>query len=100
MKIKLLVDYRGVLTEEQYFVAGEYDMPDKWAIGLIAEGRAESLEPERPDNRDEIRVLSDDKPEADISTMSTKKLRAMAKERGLTGYWNMKRETLIERLSD
>ena len=47
MKIRLLVDYRGVLTDEKYFVAGEYeapgDMPEAYAKALIADARAEEI---------------------------------------------------------
>lgn len=56
MKIRLLVDYRGVLTEENYFVAGEYeapgDMPVAYAKALIADRRAEEIKTARPDNRE------------------------------------------------
>ena len=46
MKINLLVDYRGVLTDEQYFEAGEYqavpDLPlsEEQARALVDDGRA------------------------------------------------------------
>lgn len=49
MRIRLLVDYRGVLTEEEYYTAGEYiipgDMPDAFAENLISAGRAVVVEP-------------------------------------------------------
>ena len=44
MKINLLADYRGVLTNEQYYLAGEHDLPAAVAQALVDEGRAESLE--------------------------------------------------------
>ena len=49
MKIRLLADYRGVATEEHFYVAGEYeagvDMPESHALALIADKRAEEIEP-------------------------------------------------------
>ena len=44
MKINLLADYRGILTNEQYYLAGEHDLPAGIAQALVDEGRAESLE--------------------------------------------------------
>ena len=44
MVINLLSDYRGVLTDEEYYTAGEYktpgDMPDAHAENLVNAGRA------------------------------------------------------------
>jgi predicted flap endonuclease-1-like 5' DNA nuclease len=48
MKIKLLADYRGVLTGEQFFTAGEHDLPGGMAQALINEGRAELAERDEP----------------------------------------------------
>jgi hypothetical protein len=45
MKVKLLQDYRGVLTNEAFFTAGEHDMADDMARALVNDGRAEALEP-------------------------------------------------------
>ena len=46
MKVLLLADYRGVLTGEQYYEAGEHDLPAGIAQALVNDGRAESLEPD------------------------------------------------------
>ena len=50
MKIKLLADYRGVLSSELFYVAGEYDapgnMPEDVALALVEHGRAEEIKPE------------------------------------------------------
>ena len=58
MKIRLLVDYRGVLTDEEYFTAGEYNVgpgypiSEAWAKALIADGRAEEIKTARPVSQD------------------------------------------------
>ena len=48
MKIKLLSDYRGVLTEEVYYRAGvlevDVDIPEDYALALIHAGRAVEAE--------------------------------------------------------
>jgi hypothetical protein len=41
MKIKLLADYRGVLTDEEYYTAGVHDLPEEQAKALVDAGRAE-----------------------------------------------------------
>ena len=46
MKITLLADYRGVLTNEVFYLAGEHDLPDRIAQALIKAGRAVAAEPE------------------------------------------------------
>lgn len=48
MKINLLADYRGVLTDEQYYQAGDYDFPEGMAQALIDDGRAVALEETPP----------------------------------------------------
>ena len=44
MRLRLTADYRGVLTDEAYYRAGEYtagqDMPTTHAKALISAGRA------------------------------------------------------------
>jgi hypothetical protein len=47
MKIKLLADYRGVLTDEEYYTAGVYDLPDEQAKALVDAGRAETVKAAR-----------------------------------------------------
>ena len=44
MKINLLSDYQGVLTNEVFYLAGEHDVPDGVAQALIKAGRALSLD--------------------------------------------------------
>ena len=43
MKINLLNDYRGVLTDEIYYLAGEHDLPDEQAKALLEAGRAKPV---------------------------------------------------------
>lgn len=53
MIINLLSDYRGVLTKEVYFTAGQYsipdDMPESYANELVKAGRAEIVEEAKPE---------------------------------------------------
>lgn len=56
MKIKLTGDYRGILTDEQYYTAGIYSVPDgmsqKHANALLHAGRAaEVVEKQKPVRR-------------------------------------------------
>lgn len=52
MKIRLLADYRGILSDERYFTAGDYEAPDQMpehiAEALVDAGRATVLEAEPP----------------------------------------------------
>lgn len=54
MKIKLLADYRGVLSGEEYYPAGEYSVPDDMPQGvadaLVAADRA-TAEKQKPKPR-------------------------------------------------
>lgn len=45
MKVKLLADYRGVLTGEAFYAAGEHELSDDMAQALINGGRAELVKP-------------------------------------------------------
>lgn len=48
MRIQLHADYRGVLTDEVYYVAGEYGddaMPPAHMKALIEAGRADAVKP-------------------------------------------------------
>ena len=91
MKIRLLADYRGVLTDEVFYPAGDYDalpgadMPERHARALLQAGRATSKEKARRDSQKQARL-------------SMSELRDLAKENNIAGYWNMKRATLEERL--
>jgi hypothetical protein len=57
MKINLLVDYRGVLTGERFYTAGEYEigagvpLTEDQAKALIAAGRAVEVKPARRASR-------------------------------------------------
>lgn len=70
MRIRFLVDYRGVLTDERYYKAGSIvDLPKSAA--LVAEGRAEFMTPAPP------APLGD---KVDLSTLDYRELQALAKE--------------------
>jgi hypothetical protein len=85
MRIKFITDYRGVLTGERYYQAGEMgDFESPAAARLVNAGRAEYAE-DQPTNL-ELLPLAD--------------LRKVAKSEGIKGYSRMKRETLIKRLID
>lgn len=49
MLIILLADYRGVLTNERYYTAGQHDIDDDTAAALVAAGRAEYVTPPEPE---------------------------------------------------
>jgi hypothetical protein len=49
MKIKLYADYRGVLTNERFYPAGELDVDDAIAGQLVEAGRAEYINPPAPE---------------------------------------------------
>ncbi len=45
MRVRFLVDFRGVLTNEQFYVADtEADFDAETAKALIADGRAEAVD--------------------------------------------------------
>jgi hypothetical protein len=49
MKIKMLIDFRGRETNEQYYQAGQtVDLPDDIAARLVADKRAELAEQPTP----------------------------------------------------
>lgn len=51
MRINLLADYRGVLTNERFFVAGEYDLDGDIAAALVNAGRAEYIDAPKPEQK-------------------------------------------------
>ncbi len=83
--IRFIVDYRGVLTNERYYQAGDVAELDN-AIALVNEGRAEHVElPQEADGLDRL---------------TRKQLRAMAKEAGLSRYGQLNKAALIAQLRD
>jgi hypothetical protein len=60
MRINLLGDYRGVLTDEEYYTAGQYEtpgmMPDAHAKNLLGAGRAVALD--APEVAEPVRRVS------------------------------------------
>ncbi len=55
MKVKLLADYRGVLTDEQFYEAGTYEIPKQMskahADALLAANRANEVKTVRRTRR-------------------------------------------------
>ena len=83
--IRFLVDYRGVLTHERYYQAGDIAELDN-ATALVDEGRAEHVElPQEANGLDEL---------------TRKQLRALAKEAGLTRYGQLNKAALIAQLRE
>ena len=87
--IRFLVDYRGVLSDERYFKAGEeVTVGDVMAKKLVGAGRAEFV-----DDGNMAKTV-------DLEALSLDQLRQMAKDAGIASHWLMKKETLIAALSD
>lgn len=112
MQINLLSDYRGVLTEETYYTAGQYtipdDMPEAYAANLISNDRAVVVGEPKPRPGNQKTVITkrsqqlDDKALQKVfyESLDDELLKSVAKERGITVTWNMKRETILERLQE
>ena len=79
MTIRFLVDYRGVLTGEKYYLSGAVvEDSECQATELVAEGRAEFF---------------DHGP--DLSNLNIKQLRRMARDEGIK-YGGLKKAGLIQ----
>ena len=85
--IRFLVNYRGVLTKERYYQAGDIAELDN-ATALVDEGRAEHVVAELPEEAD------------GLDKLTRKQLRALAKEAGLTRYGQLNKAALIAKLRD
>ncbi len=84
IKVKFLQDYRGVLTNEQYYQADETAELDIESMNdLIDRNIVERLSP----------------PIQGIYMLSLDELRKLGKVQGIRGHGRMKRETLLKRLS-
>ncbi len=86
IKIRFLRDYRGELTKEIFYNAGD--------TLLVSAGIADKLV-----QRGAVEIVTMAKITPSIHDMETDQLRERAKKNGVRGYGRMKRETLIERLS-
>jgi hypothetical protein len=102
-KVRFHIPYRGVLTGEKYYYIGdETNLADDAAATLQDRGIIELVDvASEPDDTAQV-----DEPVAELDPaaplldlMSTKELRALAKDAKIKGYSRMKRETLIDRLS-
>ncbi len=90
--IRFLVDYRGVLTDEEFYQAGAVAILPQ-APALVDAGRAKWAEPPNPPQPEPVLAV-------DIDELSVSKLRGMAKAAGVKGYSRMKRTRLIAELRD
>ncbi len=86
MKIRFIVDYRGLLTGERYYRAGDVADLDN-ATALVDEGRAEYVQPDP--------VLA-----VDLDEFSVRELRDLARAGGHSGYGSMKKPALVKLLRD
>jgi hypothetical protein len=87
--IKFLVDYRGMLTREKYYLAGAIEaFPLSEAEGLVEAGVAEWYV------EDEL-VLA-----VDLDDLTVKQLKAKAKAAKVKGYGRMNKAELIAELRD
>jgi hypothetical protein len=91
-KIRFLSDYRGVLTDETFYHAGDVAELQA-AAALVEAGRAEYIPNISQDEPDEV-VLK-----VDIEDMPVGELKRMARIAGVEGYRKMKKAELVESLS-
>ncbi len=92
-KVRFLTDYRGVLTKEQFYRAGE-EVALIEAAALIADGRAEFVDPEPlpvPANHKPVKAVA-------LGSLNVQQLKGMAKAAGVKGYSRMARAKLIKKL--
>ncbi len=101
--IRFLVDYRGVLTDEEFYQAGAVAILPQ-APALVDAGRAVWLgvnglgpgpEPLPPNPTQPEPVLA-----VDLDDLSRSKLRVMAKAAGVKGYSRKTKPQLIAELRD
>lgn len=84
-QVRFLVDYRGVLTNELYYRAGDIlDVTADQAARLVGAGRAE--------------YIADISPTGPWDKMTLDQLRDVAKEAGVDHYWLKGRDTLLAEL--
>ncbi len=84
--IQFEVDYRGVLTDEEFYRAGDVaELPQ--ASALVSAGRAEYAHP-GPDKAE------------DLDALNVRQLRGMAKAVGIPKWPGMKKDELVEQLRE
>ena len=93
--IKFLTDYRGVLTNEQFYKAGAV-VELAQASALVNDGRAEFVDLDPLP----IPVKPESVSAPALDELNVKALKDMAKAAGIKGYSRMKRETLLKHLKE
>lgn len=84
-RVRFLADYRGVLTSERFYHAGDIlDTTQEVAGPLIAAGRVE--------------YIADISPTGDLGNMTLAELREVAQGAGVDHYWLKGRDTLLAEL--
>ncbi len=95
-KIRFVSDYRGVLTKERYYQAGDV-VEITGAADLVAAGRAEfvdSIDPSSiPANHEPVEAVA-------LGGLNVQQLKGMAKAAGIKGYGRMRRSTLLKKLKE
>ncbi len=94
-KVRFIEDYRGVLTSERYYRAGDVVELTN-AASLVSAGRAEfvKLDPSPvPANHKPVKAVA-------LGSLNVQQLKGMAKAAGIKGYSRMARAKLIKRLTD
>ncbi len=94
-KIRFISDYRGVLTKEQYYQAGDV-VEIANAASLVIAGRAEFVD------LDPLPIDANHKPVKAVALggLNVQQLKSMVKATGVKGYSRMKRGTLIKKLEE
>ena len=94
-QIRFLVNYRGVLTHERYYQAGDVAELDN-ATALVDEGRAEFFDHGSVIESKPIIIHN----RLGLEELTRKQLRALAKEAGLSRYGQLNKAALIAQLRD
>ena len=95
-KVRFLTDYRGVLTKELFYRAGD-EAALLNASALVDEGRAEYVNGDSP-----LSAPANHKPVKAVALggLNVQQLKGMAKAAGVKGYSRMKRGTLMKKLEE
>lgn len=95
MRINLLQGYRGRLTNNVYYEAGEHDIDITLASYLIENGYAESI-PTQETKPVQIPVQIED----DLQSMTVSELKAYANRNGIELDDNMRKAQILSAIED